>query len=319
MSSAGADVDDDDDELTTSDISNAIDDLRYAESNARYLLFSQSHDRMMHNIQIVRNQLEVTELMEEMITFITTDIRAMEIYQTIFPQAKIRIFSSTARSITGAVKMIETIIEQIKEIYRKSRNSIYRFIVVDLIDDEKPLQNMTFDNMMKSPILGKLVMFAELCNIGFAMNATLPEMRYLKCLPMQIDHKIINGVNGVVFSPSYSTFVQNQGESSDNHAVHYRISMINDFMYDIYHSMTTDNSVDCTGFESHICDLAQNESIIFTVPEGHILKVGVSSETLDRLSRAQDDILEKETITESETECESELDSESESFIKIDK
>jgi hypothetical protein len=327
LASSGTDIEEE--EVTASNISNATDDSTYIGTDVRYLMFSQPQDRVMQNIQIVQNQLEVTELVEEMITFVTADLRAMELYQTVFPRAKVRIFCSNKSSISKAVKMLDEIFEQIKDLYRKSHDSIYRFIVVDMIDEERPLQSMTFESLVASPILEKLIRFAELCNVGFSMNATLPEMRYLQRPPTKIDNQIISGINGVVFSPSYSTFAQNQHDTNNNRTVHYRISMINGLMHDIYRIMTTDERVNVTAFESKICDLSQNESIIFTVPEGRIYKVGVSEETLDRLTHAQDEIQERDALLDSdmddnEPELPSDSDSDTsfdnaESFIKIEK
>ena len=316
-------IDNRSDDITNSNMdsvsttSTKSDESRYVGADARYMLFTQPTDRVLQNIQIIQNQMEVTELLEEMVMILCMDIHAMEIYQSYFPKADVRLY--TSKSIDRAVEIVDDKLEEVKELYRKSHNSIYRFIVIDSIDPDNSLRSSTFESALDCPILKKLVRYGELCNIGFVKNLTLPDVKY-----MQINlnsgksnnskySDLMSGLNGVIFNPSYLTFSDiMKGRGISNNTICDAISAVNSTFYSIYRRMTDSTVCDITRFESKICDLNAKDSLLFTVPEGRVYVIGVEKDVENRFEKIFEELVNRD-LKSSDTDSDS---SDSDGFIK---
>ena len=274
----------------------------YLGKAARYLLFSQPESRILQNIQIIQNQINTTELVEDAVTFICMDsnINAYEIYQKTFPKANYKLYSSNQTSIDKIIKMISDTFSEIKELYQSNMDSLYRFMVIDTIDPERPYNSATYDYLFKNPFFNKLIECAEFCNIGFVVNVTLPETRYLQKRIGKVESKYITAINAIIFNPSYATFGDNQREPSgqqttDSRNIQYRIGLINQLMYDIYLNFTnTSSMITFDEFESKVCDLTQTESIMFTIPVGRLQKIEVTKDVSSRLTDAKNKVFNEE-------------------------
>jgi hypothetical protein len=302
------------------------------DSDVRYIMFSQAQTRVVQTVQILRNQLDTTELTEEHVTIICADFDALEVYRVLFPKATIRIHSNTQGSIDKAAKYIENMMDNVKERYREMHDSNYQFMILDFIENDSPQSSMGYERLRTDPAAQILFNYAELCNMGFVINALLPESRYLK-KALRLEHIKLSGVNGVVFNPAYSAYASlnnalNTNSMQDAKALQYRIATITQNMHTIYLNYTNGQLKKYEDFENMLCGLDNTDSILFVLPYGQIYNIGVTDEVVRIVDSAIDDVERKNMVLDSSEDSNDDDnnnndnndndDSSSDSFVRIE-